>query len=173
MYIREIEKDELNNFVNNHPLGSIYQTYEYNQVQINLGYDVLYLGFFIDDELKGTASILVKKVDGYKYGYIRRGFLTDFNNLNLISSFANTLVSYLGKLNIIGIKLSLPIIKEDSLKYNYLFEHLITNNFYHFGYNNYFEALDPRFEAVISLEDEYINIVKNLKKSLKNRIKTS
>jgi peptidoglycan pentaglycine glycine transferase (the first glycine) len=171
MYIRKLEKEELNSFVLNHENGSVFQTYEYTEVQTNLGFQSMYLGFFIDDELKGSASILIKKVDGYKYGFIKRGFLTDFNNLNTISQFSNQLITYLGKENVIGLKMSLPILKEDSLKYNFLFDYLIANNFYHFGYNNYFEALDPRFEAIIDLDEEYTQIIKKLKKTLKNRIK--
>ena len=100
-----------------------------------------------------------------KYGYAPRGFLIDYNNFNLLKIFTYELKKYLGKKNILSIKLCPPVLKSiTDMKYNIVnhnnyYDNIIFNlnklGYKHLGYNNYFEALKPRFEAVIDLNIPY------------------
>ena len=88
---------------------------------------------------------------------------------------------YLGKKDIVAIKINPMIIRK---VYNSA-GHAITNNdlydetfnrlkklgYFHLGYNNYFEALKPRFEAYINLDLDYIKLFGNIDRSCRNKIR--
>ena len=88
---------------------------------------------------------------------------------------------YLGKHDIIAVKISPIIYKEikdnDVINKNENFELILKTlkkfDYYHLGFNNSFEALKPRFEAIIDLNKNYVQLFNNLPKSLKTKIRSA
>lgn len=183
MYIKELTNDEFDNFVNNYPISSIYQTKEYALIMNKHGYESLLLGLCEEDIIYAATLILIKKENGFKYAYSPKGFLIDYKNYELLQTFTKEIKIYLGKRDIIAIKLSPNIIKSiyskkhNKKEYNTTFDTCFNNltdlNYYHLGYNNYFEALNPRFEAIIDLRENKETLFNNISKNFKTKIRNS
>lgn len=58
-----------------------------------------------------------------------------------------------------------------SNEYDNVFNTLKTLGYYHFGYNDLFEGLKPRFEAIINLNKSLEDLFKSISKNFKNKIK--
>lgn len=183
MYIKELTNSEFDNFANNFMQGSIYQTSAYSLIKNKEGYDSVLLGLVNEDKIIAATSILIKKNLGFKYGYVSRGFLIDYTNYELLKTFTLLIKKYLGKKDIIAIKISPMIIKSiydkkgillgNNQNYEMLTKNLKELDYYHFGYNNNFEALKPRFEAILDLSKPIYQIYKQFDRSLKNKINKS
>lgn len=184
MYLKELTNEEFNNFAQNFIQSSIYQTTNYGLVMNKQGFDSLFVGL-IDDTNKiiGASLILIQKKYGFKYAYAPRGFLIDYTNTLLFETFTKLIKKYLGKKDIIAIKICPMIIKSIYDKnYNLIginknFETLFSSlkklGYYHLGYNNYFEALKPRFESVLDISKPYYELFNNFKRGTKNKIRSS
>lgn len=184
MYIKELTADEFRNFNLNYNLKSLYQTPEYGFVMNNQKFEVSFLGMIDEnDNIIATTLILIEKKDNFKYAYAPRGFLIDYNNDFLVETFTNLLKKYLGKKNIIAIKLSPMIIKNiydtkyniisENNYFNKIFDNLKKLDYYHFGFNYYFEALKPRYEAVVDLDLPYYMLFNNITKKYKTKIRSA
>ena len=184
MYIKELTADEFRNFNLNYNLKSLYQTPEYGFVMNNQKFEVSFLGMIDEnDNIIATTLILIEKKDNFKYAYAPRGFLIDYNNDFLVETFTNLLKKYLGKKNVIAIKLSPMIIKNiydtkynvisENNYFNKIFDNLKRLDYYHFGFNYYFEALKPRYEAVIDLDLPYYMLFNNITKKYKTKIRSA
>ena len=183
MYIKELTNDEFNNFASNFMQGSVYQTSEYSLIKNKDGYDSVLLGMVDNNAIVGATVILIHKKFGFKYGYAPRGFLIDYTNYKLFKDFTNLIKKYLGKKDVVAIKINPMIVKSIYDKkgkligvnqnYNLLFDNLIELDYYHFGYNNNFEALKPRFDAIVDISKPLYQVYKDFDKSLKNKINKS
>ena len=183
MILRELSEIEFIKFTNTFNASSIYQSVPYMEVMKNQGFDTRLLGLIENDNIVAATLVLLDKKGKVGYGYIPRGFLIDYNNFELLEIFTKEIKKYLGKQNIISIKLCPPIIKTiTDMKYN-IINH---NNYYdniwfnlkklgykHLGYNNYFEALKPRFEAIIDINVPYYILFKNIKKEFRTKIRSA
>ena len=172
MNLKELTNQEFINFITNFPLKSIYQTPEYGMVMSNQGYKPILLGLFKENIVVAATLILINKEDGFKYAYAPRGFILNYEDFYLLKDFTAQIKNYLAKLGVIGIKINPLVIKsiydfsnqtkENNPKFELIYESLKNNNYYHLGYNNFFEALKPRFEAIINLNDNLYNLFKNI-----------
>lgn len=184
MLIKELTNEEFNNFTNKFKEKSIYQTSEYAFVMNKQNFDSIILGLINDNgDILAASLILIEKKYGFKYAYAPRGFLIDYDDTELLKTFTNLVKKYLGKKDIIAIKISPIIYKEVKDKDNNVIN--INNNFeltfktlkklgyYHLGFNNSFEALKPRFEAIIPLNKNYIETFNKLPKTLKTKIRSA
>ena len=150
MEFRELTNQEFINFITNCPLKSIYQTPEYGFVMNNQGFDSIILGLIKDNIIKAASLILIKKEEGFKYAYAPRGFILDYEDFYILRDFTNNLKNYLSNLGVMGIKINPLIIRNiydfnkqlsyKNPKYELIYEALKQNNYYHLGYNNFFEA---------------------------------
>ncbi len=184
MRLKELTNEEFNQFVNTYPIKSLYQTPEYAFVMNEQNYDSLFLGL-IDDENHVVAAslILIEKLHGFKYAYAPRGFLIDYQNQTLLKTYTEELKRYLGKRDIIAIKIAPQIVKEihdinhdittPNQYYPIIFRNLTETGYYHLGYNNYFEALKPRYEAILDLDVPYYLLFKNFQKSFRTKIRSA
>lgn len=184
MYIKELTADEFKNFTINFNMQSIYQTPEYGFVMNNQKFESSFLGL-VDEKnnILGASIILIEKKNKFKYAYAPRGFLIDYNDEYLLTTFTNEIKKYLGKRNVIAVKLCPMIIKNTYDKkynvknknnyFNNIFENLKKLEYYHYGFNNYFEALKPRYEAVIDLDLPYYMLFNNIKKQFKTKIRSA
>ena len=181
MEIKLLTNAEFLEFSTKFKPSSVFQTIEYAFTMQRQGYDVMFVGLMDGNYLKAASLILVYKVNGFKYGLAPRGFLIDYNDDNLVANFTRLIKKFLGKRDIVAIKINPMIIRaiydsngrtifSNSL-YESTFQKLTKMGYFHLGYNNYFEALKPRFEATINLNLNYIQLFGNMDKSTRNKIR--
>lgn len=184
MYIKELTNEEFEQFSSNFEPSSFYQSKEYARVMTKQHFNSMLIGF-VDDYNNVTAAslILVEKIHGFSYAYAPRGFLINYSDYDLVKNFTNHLKRYLGRKGIIAIKLCPMIIKNTKDKdgniaqingnYQAIFNNLKQLGYYHLGYNNFFEALRPRFEAILDLSLPYYLLFKNFKKETRTKIRSA
>ena len=184
MYIKELTNEEFNSFTSNFPYKSFYQTPEYAFVMSHEKNEAFFIGLIDDNYILAATLVIVEKRSGFKYAYTPRGYLINFNDYNLVEEFTKLLKEFLGKKDIVAFKINPMIVryiynnnKEIIYKnkhYDSIFEQLIKLGYNHQGYNDYFEAIKPRFEAILNIETDseeiYKNIDKNYRKKIKNAI---
>lgn len=183
MQVRELTPLEFDNFTKNYNVHSLYQTVEYANVMKEQKFGIVFLGLVDDNNnILAASLILIQKLFGFKYAYAPRGFLVDYSNYKLVESFTKGVKKFLGKNDVIALKMNPLIIKtiyDNKRKviatnsyYDIIFEDLKKLGFYHLGYNNYFEAFKPRFEAVIDINAPYYILFNDLKKEFKTKIRS-
>ena len=161
MTIKELSDFEFREFTEKYPFSSIYQTCENGKIMQNEGYGVMYIGGIENGEIVAASLILIKKIKSYNYAYAPRGFLIDYTNKQLLSDFTKELKKYLGKKAIVAVKLS-PIIVRNMYncngqlvgtnpRFDEIFNNLKSLGYHHYGFNSFFEAMKPRFEAMVDI----------------------
>lgn len=181
MKIKVLTNDEFLEFSKRFRPSSMYQTVEYALTMNNNRYDSLLVGLVDDDKLLAASLILIQKINGFRYASAPRGFLIDYNNTELLTTFTKLLKKFLGKKDIVAIKVNPMIIREvydskgnsvlKNVKYDEIFKNMTKLGYFHLGYNNYFEALKPRFEAMIDISKPINQIFKNIDKGFKAKIR--
>lgn len=183
MIFKQITNDEFTRFADEYDTKSIYQTTEYSFIMNKQGFESIFLGLFNNGEIVAASLFLIEKLKGFKYAYAPRGFLIDYKNEFLLKEFTRGVKSFLGKNNVIAVKINPPIIKNiydcnkkiiySNPDFNNIFSNLKKSGYYHLGFNNGFEAIKPRFEAIIDLNKPYYNIFKNIKKEYRTKIRSA
>ena len=183
MFLKEITIEQFEYFLSNHNYNSIYQTSEYTLAMKNQGYTPMFLGLFDNGDIIASTAILIENKNGFKYAYASRGFLINYEDLELVKIFTDLIKKYLSKKDIVAIKISPMIIKniynskKELVYHNEHFNNIYINlkklGYYHYGYNNYFESLKPRFEAVLDLDKPYYDTFRNIKKNFKTKIRNA
>ena len=183
MQIKELTNEEFKKFTNKFNVKSIYQTIEYGFVMNHENYDTIFLGLSDENNIVAASLILIQKRDKFKYAYAPKGFLIDYNDTELLKIFTVQIKKYLGKLGVVAIKLCPPIIKTtysnkneisyENENYTKIFSSLTKLGYRHLGYNNYFEALKPRYEAILDLNLPYYTLFKNIKKTVRTKIRNA
>jgi len=180
MEIKQLTNKEFSDFINNFKEKSIYQTPEYGFVMNHENFDTIFLGLVENNNILAASLILIQKFSSFKYAYAPKGFLIDYENKELLKEFKEKIKKYLSKLGIIAIKIKTIIIKnisnEDKIIYeneNYdnIFNNLKELGYNHLGYNNYFEGLKPRYEAILDINKSYYTLFKNIKKQIRTKIR--
>lgn len=183
MYIKELTNEEFESFTLRFSVSSVYQTKEYALVMNKQGYSSIYIGLIDNDKIIGASLVLINKINGFKYAYAPRGFLIDYSNFEVLKEFTILLKKYLGKKDIIAIKICPTIIKsvydykldlkDDNNNFNTYYNNLRKLGYYHLGFNNKFEALKPRYEAVIDLKKNQKDLFNSIKKEFKTKIRSA
>jgi peptidoglycan pentaglycine glycine transferase (the first glycine) len=184
MKIQEITNDEMQSFINKYPLYSVYQTPEYALAMNKENFDSILLGLKDDNHIIIAATLLlIEKNSKYKCAYAPRGFLLDYQDSNLLKIFTKEIKKYLSNLGIISVKLSPMIVKatyDMKVKtmttnnyYDIIFNNLKTLGYRHLGYNAYFEAMKPRYTAMINIEKPYYMIFNSIHKEYKTKIRSA
>ena len=181
MHIKLLTNAEFLEFTKKFKPSSMYQTPYYAFTMNEQNYYSMFLGLMDGNVLKAASLVLVYKINGFKYAIAPRGFLIDYNDPQLTQTFTKLIKKYLGKRDIVAIKINPMIVRKvydsaghtiiNNKLYNITFENLKKMGYFHLGYNNYFEALKPRFEAVINLDLNYIKLFANIDKSCRNKIR--
>ena len=181
MEIKELTNEEFKAFSKAFKPSSIYQTVEYALTMNNENCDSFFVGLIDENILKAASLIIVQKVSGFKYAFAPRGFLLNYNDEKLLEIFTKEIKKFLKKKDIVAIKVNPLIIKNiydkngkvinHNTSYNTIFENLKRLGYYHLGYNNYFEALKPRFEAITNIDLPYTKIFANIDKNFRTKIR--
>ncbi len=179
MYIKEIDIQTFNEYTKNHINSNYTQTLNYAMLMGEYGYDFDLIGFYEDNILKCASLILLKNIKGINYGYAPKGFLIDYKDNNLLKNFTQHLIDFYYEKEVAFIKINPEIIIGNINNKTYINTrnsntHII-NNLTELGYNKlkdnfYFEAMFPRFNAIIDLT-EFKSY--NLRKNTKNKVKKS
>lgn len=181
MKIKVLTNDEFLEFSKRFRPSSMYQTVEYALTMNSNRYDSLLVGLVDDNKLLAASLIIIQKINGFRYANAPRGFLIDYNNKELLTTFTKLLKKFLGKKDIVAIKVNPMIIKTvynsegksilKNSKYDEIFKSMAKLGYFHLGYNNNFEALKPRFEAMIDISKPIEQIFKNIDKGFKSKIR--
>lgn len=170
MIIKEIDGETFNEFANNHILKNFYQTKEYGDVMSHSDFQVMYIGGYIDNTLVAGSLILYKTISlNMKYGYAPRGFLIDYYDTELLSTFTKKIKEFFLKKGFAFIKINPEItyaqvnFDEKSKTINSRNRELI-EELKELGYdklkdNLYFESLLPKFTPVIYLPTYDFNVI--------------
>ena len=181
MTIKQLNNEEFKTFCENFEPSSIFQTTYYAFTMNEQDGDALFVGLMDGNVLKAASMLIVKKANGFRYAFAPRGFLIDYNDFNLLETFTKLIKKFLGKKDIVAVKINPLIIKsiynnkgeivKQNNNYNEVFANLQKLGYYHLGYNNYFEALKPRFEAIVNIDLPYTQIFANIDKSFRTKIR--
>ncbi len=181
MEIKLLTNSEFLEFTKKFQPSSIYQTTNYAFTMHEQGYDAMFIGLIEDDEIKAAGLVLVYKINGFKYGLVPRGFLIDYNDDVVVANFTKLLKKFLGKKDIVAIKINPMVVRKiydnngrttfSNRLYDSIFQRLTKYGYFHLGYNNNFEALKPRFEAIINLDLNFVQLFANMNKSTRNKIR--
>lgn len=183
MYIKQLTNNEFKNFTASFKPSSIYQTTYYAFTMNEQDFYTVFLGLVDNDEIKAASLILIQKTNGFKYAYAPRGFLIDYNDTALLEIFTREIKKYLGKNDVVAIKINPMIIRyvynsnyaviNQNIYYDSIFNHLGKLGYHHLGYNNFFEALKPRFEAIIDLTKPSEELFMDIDKSFRTKIRSA
>lgn len=175
MLIREINKEELNNYLSKIP-HSLYQTEEYAKTMEKQNFNIKILGLEENGNIIGSTILLINKKMGFTYAFAPRGFVIDYNNNLLLNKFTTEIKKYCKKNGIVAIKLNPRIIKEINGNSNNNYKEICNNlnklKYIHLGYNDFFESFKPRFEAIIEIKNRN-EMFKNIKKEYRTKIRSA
>ena len=185
-FIENVAKEDYINFSESHAKSHFLQSYAWGEFCNEIkGQIPCYVGILNDNnELIATCLILLKKTPfGFSYGYAPRGFILDYNELELIASFTNYLKEYMKKEKIIYIKFdpdikyqdidseAMPIENENN---NYeLYNYMLELGYIHKGFNKLYEGNQPRYTFRINLRNDWEQIESKFSKSFMKSIKRS
>lgn len=183
MQIRLINNEEFKNFANNFIDKSPYQTVEYAESMKTEGFGFMLIGLFDNEIIKAATMLLINSKGKYNYAYAPRGFLINYCDFNLVKEFTEELKKFLLTYSIIAIKLCPMIIKNtydcnfNTMYHNKNYVNIMDNlkklGYYHYGFNYKFEALKPRYEAIIDLDKPYYEAFKIVSKKFKTKIRNA
>lgn len=182
MKLREITNEEFTKFASEFPTKSIFQTTGYAFTMNKQHFDSVFLGLTDDaGKIVAASLILIANVKGFKYAYAPRGFLIDYTNKKLLEEFTVQIKKFLSRNDIIAIKINPLVIRNVFDKKGNL---IATNNnadeimknltslgYNHMGFNNYFEAFKPRFEAVVDLKPDVNELFMSCNKALRTKVR--
>jgi len=183
MKIKEINKDEFDNFANNHILKNYYQTSTYGEFMKKFGYTPIYIGAYENEEIVGAALILSKYITiNVKYGYSPRGFLIDYQDEKQLESFTKAIKRYFSRKRFAFIKINpeitlsevIPETNSKNINYNAvaLINKLESLNYKKLRDNIYFESLLPKYNPIVKLKNFDIEkLNKNIRSKIKNKNK--
>ncbi len=183
MTFKELTKEEFDQFSYSFIPSTPFQTSEYGDTMASQGYTIYYLGLIDYDKIVAATMVMVKTEGTFKYGYCPRGYLIDYKNKELLTEFTTNLRKFLNGKSVTAIKINPCVVKNiyDS-KYNLIasnpdyetiFNNLKELNYTHLGYNAFFEAVRPRFEAMVELNTDYFVAFENMRKEFKTKVRSA
>lgn len=173
---------EFMNFAQNHPLSNPFQTSNYAIFKGEDNFDYDYLGYYENSNLVAATLIIYKNITfTCKYAYAPRGFMIDFQNLNLLYNFVIELKKYLKKKKFIFLKIdpllivreynptTKQVIYQENLNYKNTLEKL---GFKKLKDNLFFESQHPRFDGYVNLKKyDFSKLNKNTRNKINNSLK--
>lgn len=181
MELRELTNEQFEEFIKNNKVSSMYQSVEYAMTMNNQNYQTLYYGLEDEGKIKAASLILIEKINKFKYALAPRGFIIDYEDFELLTTFTNLLKKKLSKKHVMAIKINPMIIKskynpkmnniKNEESYEEIFNKLTSIGYFHLGYNNFFEGLKPRFESIININKSINELFQSVSKNFRTKIK--
>lgn len=184
MILKELTNNEFTKFTDYFSVHSLYQTQEYAFTMNNQNFESVFLGLINEqNQIVAASLILIDKINNFKYAYAPRGFLLDYTNFELFSTFTKEIKKYLNKKNVIAIKLNPYVLRythepytnltRKDPNYDTIFNYFKKLGYRHLGYNSFFESFKPRQEALIPLDVPYYQLFKNIRKEFRTKIRSA
>ena len=181
MEFKIITEKEFKAFAEIHDQESFMQTVELGNLKKELGNKVHYLGVIKNKKIIAATLLLEENsVLKKKTFYAPRGFLIDYNDMELLTFFTNNIKKFIKEKKgfmltidpnvIYQIRTSDGDIIEEETKNDTLIDNLKTLGYKHFGFNKYLEALQVRWEYRLELNKPYEEIKANFSKSTRKNI---
>ena len=180
-FVDNVTEIEFNEFAGNHENTHLLQSYQWAQVKST--YKPLYVGVKQDEKLIATALILIRSLPlGQKFAYIPRGPLIDFTDQKLLKFFSDNLKKIAKANGCFMIRMDPGIAykvykveaKDNSEVMEYgqnVIEILKNNGYIHRGLPlKMHDSFQPRFVAIVSLDDNTLNNYQTRLKSSLRRI---
>ena len=181
--LKNIEKNEFDNFVRNHKTKSHFlQSYDWGDFsKENKNVTPYYVGL-VDDKNKivATALLLQRKMYlGYSYFYSPRGFVCDYNDKEVIKELTNGIKEFAKKKKALFLKidpdvklqtLDLDGIVIDGVDNHELVDYLKSIGYIHLGFNKAFEHNQPRYTFRLDLSQGLESIKNNFHSTTKKVI---
>ena len=182
MKIVKLTPEAFDKYISSISYCSYFQTSAYGVLLSKFGLKEEYLGFDENGKLVGAMLLLYKPIFmGFKYAYVPRGIILDYNNHDLVYSAIKELKSQLLKDHFLMLKMDpLLICSKRDRKGNIIgknssvdkiIETLKSCGFTHCGFNSYFESVKPRWEAELDLRKDATTLFKNLSKQTRNKLR--
>lgn len=186
MKLIEISEKEYEKFLNKEEDVLFFQSVEWAKFKSKTEWDMTILGLKDNEKLKAAAILLGRKIPilNKKMYYSPRGFIIDYNDLDLIANFTTELKKYLKKNNGIFIKIN-PYVKYqerdkngDILSSNRdeLINYLKKIGYIHNGLYVKSEEkkdLEPRWISVLDIDKSVDELLKDMKQTTRWMIKKS
>ena len=173
-----IQKDEYNAFVENHPYCNLLQSYQWADVKKN--WDHLHTGVYDENhQLVAAGLVLIKSLPfGFTMFYLPRGPILDYKNKPLLKYYFSELKRIAKKRHCLFIKFDPSILKnsfhldeeKSEIKdFNEFFSNLKNLGSIHHGFNmDFVSSIQPRFNMVVYKNDFGLdNLSKKGKKNYK------
>lgn len=161
----ELTEEEFSIYTNNHSMTSFHQTVEWGKLKEKNGWKYYIVGVKENDKIIAASLILEKNLFlNYNLAYAPRGFLIDYDNVELLTFFTNNLKKMLKKRKTIFLKLDPYAIYlerdingnvvENGIDNSNYTNNLIKLGYSHTGYNKGQENLQPRWAMALSLKNK-------------------
>lgn len=186
MKIITLSKEEFENYSNKHKYNSYYQSTNYaDYMEKNDGFNIHYLGFTdSSNHLIGASLVLYKNLFwGYKWAYAPRGFLFDYDDLNMVTELVQNLKRLLRKQKFIFITIDPPVVASERDKtgkivqfndnVNNILSNFKKNNFEHLGFNLYDESKLSRWNVIAKLNMDSRIMFNNFDNEIRDKINYS
>jgi len=173
---KRIDEDKFDDFAQNHSFNNIFQTSAWAKVKKN--WNNLYFAVYKNDKIVAAALILVREVKfGFKFAYINKGPLLDFNDQSLLEYFFDNLKYELKKRKIIFLKVDpKKVILKGSIDDKEMVKNASDKNFIesmnkcglkHSGYSlSLHDTIQPRVQMTFEIDDDIDAVIgsKTMKK---------
>jgi len=181
-FIYNIDKNEYEQFVKGHKKSHFLQGYTWGEFcKISKGLIPHYVGLKENNNIIASALLLQKKLPlGYSYFYCPRGYVIDFENLEILNFFTDSIKKFIKDKKGIFLKIDPDIIwklrdpKDNLLQLNYdpnlIFDNLKKVGFKHLGFNKGFERNQPRFTFRLNFNGTLENVKNNFHSTTKKII---
>ncbi len=181
MEIIKIKEQDFNDISKKFNNVTFHQTSNWAKLKSYTGWKPLYLGLK-DEDIKVCGLFLLKKMpllNSY-IAYCPRGYLMNFEDIELLKQFNKLLIPYLKKENIFELIIDPYVllnqrdidgnIINNSFDNHYIVDTLKEIGYKHSGFNLNYENLQPRFLFRLNIKDKTIEeIVNSFKKEAKRR----
>lgn len=168
MRIVELTAIVFDDFASNHPLRNYCQSSSYAMFMGEQGFNYDFIGYEDNGNIIAASLILYKRIGGLqKYAYAPKGFLIDFYNINLVTSFTKDLTKKLKAKGITFLKINPEIIIAElkfknsfSSEYNKnvkIIDELKSIKYRKRRENIPFELIAPRISPYVNLKKYNIN----------------
>ena len=181
MLFKELDPIEFDEFVNKHIPYTPYQSSAYGSTMEGEDYKVYYVGIKDNDIVVAASMIMVGNIKSFKYAYAPRGFLIDYKNRSLLEFFTINIKKFLGSKGVVALKINPMVVKNiynskyeliaSNPDFDEIYNDLTSLGYRHMGFNNFFEALKPRFDAIIDINDDYFKLFTNMRKEVRTKVR--
>ena len=179
MKMIELTKEKFYDFVKNNKYNNFCQTENYAKAMKYNNYQYMYIAYTTNDyEILAAGMFLTKKINhSISYAYCPKGYIIDYDNIELVRKFSKNIIKFLKRKNIIFLRIN-PEVPIATIDYNKNFEKKNTEHkelleeLKKIGFMKRKEKtpltlLEPKLTAILDLKEYNKN---NLDKNFKEKI---